>query len=421
LGRAISTLLLYLVFGAGYVFSLNIYVYVFSAVVIWLLGHFLFEWIYRNFNKNQGLPAGKRYSYRFNHLDKFLIFCTCAGMLAPLSFIAHAGINVSQIVDVRSLLSTAQSTHALMSENQIETDFVSKICLMLALSGIMMAGLYLGLGRPGRPLPNYILYSPITPYFVMMMLTTMRSLMVLALLVLFASFIASLALRGRDRAIFKSTLFLKVVSGVIGLFVMIVLMQAVRAGDYKFERLGDSLEHLRLWFAGYLPAFTSWSLTVWDGSHKMGASTFRLFASALGLQVDQMQYGGGMVSVGNGQVGNATTCLSFFVSDFGMKGALIFVFAWGCLNGWVSEAARRGKVILAPALSLLLATAIWAPNSWFLGYGARILSPVVITLYLYFFASTTVVDLRSRRRSRRPGEEGEQTDAFSPLVVQPQA
>jgi len=296
----------------------------------------------------------------------------------------------------------------------VEQSWVNKICLMVTLAGVIAAGIYIGAGRPGRRVPSWLLFAPILPYLAMMLLTTVRSMMIVPVILMFASWIAGLALTGRDRSIFRRDRVLRIVAGVIVIFTIILYFQGVRKGDYTFSRIDESVAKLRLWFAGYEPALVEYMSTVWDHRPQYGGSSFRVLTSLVGANDTALVYGADQLDIGMGDKSNAMTALRFILEDWGMKGSVIFCGIWGAVTGFVGEATRTGKLWLAPLLALLIAVAIFSPNSWFLNYGTRCFAPVVTMIYLLFFGKIISSRPVASRSGQRASSEAGGTDKINP-------
>ena len=414
-----AMLLLYRLFGFNYEYLLWVIAFTIACVSAWIAGEAGAGWLYR---REHIMERRARRSFQIRYLTTFLFATTAIGMIAPVDWVATSGMHLSEITNIGGLLDAAQDAHIALSQQRVEQSMVNKLCLMVALAGVTMAGIHIGTGqigngqtgngRPGRKTPAWLLAAPVVPYLTMMLLTTVRSMMVVPAVMFFASWIAGLALSDNDRAIFdpKRLRRLALVGAVMA--VVIVYLQGVRAGDYTFSRVGDTMVKMRLWTAGYEPALVSYMRQAWDHRLQYGASSFRVFTGLLGGDNAALAYGADQMDIGMNDKSNAMTALRFILEDWGMGGAVVFCLLWGALTGLAGEATRTGKLWLAPLYALLVAVALFSPNSWFLNYGTRCFAPVLAMLYLLAFGRVRVVDSgwqrparRRRRRSAKAGDE----------------
>jgi oligosaccharide repeat unit polymerase len=382
-------LLLYRLLGYNYEYLLWVIGFTAACIVAWVAGELGTAALYRREHVSERL-APKRFEFAF--LPEFLLVTTAIGMIAPLDWAATTGLDLARIKDVGALLDAAQSAHILLSQQRVEQSPVNKICLMVALSGVIMAGIFIGTGRAGRRVPTWMLFAPTLPYLSMMLLTTIRSMMIVPVIMMFVSWVAGLALNNRDRSIFKGERLVRIGVGVIVIFAIIAYLQGVRAGDYTFSRVDETMSRLRLWFAGYEPALVAYMSRIWDGQLQWGSSSFRVFASLFGADDTALAYGAGQLDIGMNEKSNAMTALRFILEDWGLAGAVVFCAIWGAVTGLVGEITRTGKLWIAPLLALLIAVALFSPNSWFLNYGTRCFAPVLTIGYLMFFGKVLVND-----------------------------
>lgn len=401
LGAWGAMLVLYKLLGWDYNYDRYVVIYTGVCVTLWALANIGAEWLYTREFINEDHLRDTQLSVHPQHLYRFVLACTLVSMIAPFAFIASSGIDIGKITNISALFAVAESTHLLLAENQLEQDPINKLTLMFGLSSIIMVGFYSGMGSPGRKLPTWLKFAPIVPFFLMMMLTTVRTLMIAPMIYLLASWVCGLTAVQREKMLFNRQLMTRVGGGFLIALIIIIGMQSIRAGVSSPADLLETLDHLRLWFAGYEAALTTWMTTVYDGSIAGGATTFRVIAGLLGVENSKIAYGTGMVWVSSSVDGNAKTILETFITDFGVTGAVVFCAFYGALTGLLSAMLRNRHLAVAPVLALLISAAIWAPNSWFLGYGTRLLAPVVPTIYIIMFWKVRSVSGDAVRRSRR--------------------
>jgi oligosaccharide repeat unit polymerase len=391
-------LFLYRVLGSDYEYLRWVIFYTIACILAWIAGDVAVGALYRR----EHIEARQQTrTYEFAFRREFLIATTAIGMIAPFAWAATTGIDLAQIRNVGALLDAASDAHQMLATQRVEQDIVNKICLMIALAGVIVGGIYMGVGRPGKRIGNWLLAAPVLPYLMMMLLTTIRSLMVIPILMMFGSWIAGLALRGRDRSIFEAGRLIKI-GGVVCLMLVIVLyLQGVREGDYTFSRFDKTIVRMRLWAAGYEPALVAYVTRVWDHRMEWGGSSFRVVTSLFGADDTKIVYGTGALDIGMNETSNAMTALRFILDDWGIVGSVIFCAFWGGVTGLSSEACRAGKLWVSPLLGLLISVAIFSPNSWFLNYGTRVFAPFLVVAYLTACGKTIVGPAREQRRRRR--------------------
>lgn len=397
-------LLLYWLLGSVYEYARWVLVLTGGCIAAWMAGHFLVARL--EGRRKEPRPKSPR-TFQFRRMRTLMAAATGIGMIAPINWLATTGFGVDQVTSLSAVNGIAQASYELLLEQRVEQDWINKLTLLVALAGIIVAGIYIGVGRPidhsippklspdgsvaqpPQPTPYWMLLAPFLPYVAMMALSTIRTLLIVPLLMLLCSWIAGLYLRGRERWIFRASMMLPLIGMVFATALVLVYMQAVRDGDPGLQRLGDTIAALRLWVAGYEPGLVAWLKRGWDGQYQWGASTFRVIAGIFGADDTKLVYGTGAVDIGNNESSNAMTALRFFIEDWGLVGAVIFCLLFGLLCGWLSEQMRRGKLLVAPVYALILATVIFAPNSWFLNYGSRVFSPVLAIGFMLFFCSQT--------------------------------
>lgn len=249
----------------------------------------------------------------------------------------------------------------------------------LATSSAVLAGIESAIARPGtRTLVAGLSLSLGAFAFLFSAATGVRSYLLATIVVYAAAFLAAKAFVAGDTFTITRRAF-GIGFAVIAFFlVWTVVVQSARRHDYTFERLADTFNYLRAWFAGYLPALSQWISTADVGSHAAqdgvaGSNLLRGLLTPLGLQ-----QGAGFteqipaVPIGNGATSNAMTLFRVLLLDFGYAGTI----AVCAVGGYVSQrtyirAANGSSWALLP-LAAIYAALLYSINYWFFAYGSRV-------------------------------------------------
>jgi oligosaccharide repeat unit polymerase len=414
-------LLLYRLVGTAYDYKAIIIMWTGVFVMLFMAGFHASAFAIGFRSKHAGDDSGARY-YDFKWLRTALIGTVIIGIGAPIKFAATAGISPSRILNIVGYFDVIQDTHAQLLQGTVEQDPINKICLMVALAGSTLGGIYLGLGRPGRKAPTWLCLAPIGPFFLMMLLTTVRGFVITPLVLLFCAYVAGMTVKGVERKLFRPAPIFISVGVLMFLIAMILIMQSIRMGDYQFRAMGDTVAHMRPWVAGYMPALSVWYYKIWDHQLLWGALSFKGIVSLFGMQGEGFSTTFDQMQIGMNQTSNAMTCLRIFINDFGLAGGVTAGLIFGLIAGALSELSRKGSIVAAVFLSTVLAAVVWAPNSWFLAYGIRLLSPFIAFAYVIAFVRRASPPANERQRPvgrpriqvrvRTPAPESTSTTAF---------
>lgn len=394
-------LLLYRLVGTQYDYKAIIILWTCVFVMLFMVGFHASAFAIGFRTKHTIEDSAPRY-YDFKWLPAALIGTAVIGVGAPIKFAATAGISPSRILNVVGYFDVIQDTHAQLLQGSVEQDPITKVCLMIALAGTTLGGLYLGLGRPGRKASPWLCLAPLGPFVLMMLLTTVRGFVITPLVLLACAYISGMTVMGLEKRLFRPGPII-IGGGVLMVLVaMILIMQSIRMGDYQFRNMGDTVAHMRPWVAGYMPALSVWYYKFWDHRLLWGALSFKGIVSLFGVQGEGFSTTFDQMQIGMNQTSNAMTCLRIFINDFGLIGGVGAGLVFGLIAGSLSELSRKGSVIAAVFLSTILAAVVWAPNSWFLAYGIRLLSPFIAAAYVIAFVRRAAppANVQTRTSSR---------------------
>ena len=252
---------------------------------------------------------------------------------------------------------------------------VTLATLALSCSAILI-GLQLGVATPGMRRRSRVLsVTALGAYaFVMSVTTGVRSfLLVGALLLAFTWLAARVACSGGENVITG-----RVVSvlggGVAVFFVWTVVVQSARLKDVGLQYVGETLEHLRPWVAGYLPALSGWYEDI-PSDHPLtgGRLLARGVLTVLGLDGGEgVDTRIGFEEISSGVYSNAMTIFRLLWTDFGVAGGALacFVFGFTAQRVYRSAINRGGAWIVV--LGCYYVAIFFSINYWFFAYGARV-------------------------------------------------
>lgn len=189
---------------------------------------------------------------------------------------------------------------------------------------------------------------------------------------------------GRNVISMKATTYASLAIGAFLLWTLVV--QSARLQDAEFQNIAGTLEHLRPWFGGYLPALSVWhdqQLNQIDYGY--GVHTFRAILGPLGLVTGEgFSERIGFSWIGNGHSSNAMTIFRVFWADFGTTGGTFACLIWGFLSNLVfRNAMRKGTFWLA--LQTASSCAIFfSINYWFFAYGTRLTAIIAAAVVFSF-------------------------------------
>jgi len=192
------------------------------------------------------------------------------------------------------------------------------------------------------------------------------------------------------------------VVGIVTAFVFliwVVVVQSARRGDFSFGQVGETLDYLRLWFAGYLPALSQWS----SGAdlHGGGVPGMHLLAGVLSnLGIGQGEGFTEKISqaeIGDGVTSNAMTVFRVLLVDFGYPGSLVACVVAGFISQQVYLRVLRGSAWAIVPLAAIYAAALYSFNYWLFARGSRIGG--VVLAFIIVVVSTRLRSAVPRRPS----------------------
>lgn len=187
---------------------------------------------------------------------------------------------------------------------------------------------------------------------------------------------------------------------VVGFLVWVVVVQSARLQDSSFSNVGQTLDHLRPWFAGYIPALSQWYELHFSSSDlTWGSTLMRSIAGPLGLASGEgFDAQVGFVWIADGISSNAMTIYRVLWSDFGVVGGAGLSMIAGFAAQFIYRRAVERSGIWLPLLAAAYASVLYSINYWFFGYGARVLALAIVVAVFIFTAPA--LNRRNVRRER---------------------
>lgn len=185
-----------------------------------------------------------------------------------------------------------------------------------------------------------------------------------------------------------------------------VVVQSARLRDLSFSQLGATLDHLRAWFAGYLPALSQWSAETDLPGRVFSGEVPVLAAGALGPlgvgQGEAFTEKVGLAEIGDGATTNAMTLFRVLLLDFGYAGTLVACAVAGFVAQRIYIKVVSGATWAIVPLVGLYASVLWSFNYWFFARGSRVsgllLALIVVLVSMWLSRPARSADRDSAKR-----------------------
>jgi oligosaccharide repeat unit polymerase len=342
-------------------------------------------------------PEERRF---FFVVSKHIVLLQCIGICAGLAGVILMSTSLGgSITDLSA--GAARSNARLIFTGEADIPGIVKQAFMFLCLGTVLSGVYWGSsgGRWKWPLVMGLFAAAL----LWTLVTTQRSYLFVPIIWWLSGYLTARTFLGLDREILNTKVVLIGMFAVVSLAVLMVGVRSMRTDTPFLEDLSGAFDSSRAWFAGSIPAFLVWH-DRWHGDTSFGALLANGVLSAMGSaealdRFAEVQY------IGYGQTTNALTLLRYLIGDFGVFGCGLFLALMGFSGGKLFESCRRGSPFATALLPSIIATAIWSPNSWFLGYGGRVSVGVVLVIGTVitslWIRRPRVQSARARRMSRR--------------------
>lgn len=208
--------------------------------------------------------------------------------------------------------------------------------------------------------------------------TGVRGYMLIAILLFSAAYLSTKVLLVGEGVRMPARVYVTAMVGIFIFLVWTVIVQSARRSDFSFARVGDTLDYLRAWFAGYMPALSQWSSSVefesyGFNSHFPGSN---LLAGVLGpleiVQGEGFNEQVNVIAIGDGATSNAMTVFRVLLLDFGYPGSLLACAIAGFAAQRIYIRVLGGSVLAIVPLAAVYAAILFSMNYWFFARGSRI-------------------------------------------------
>ncbi len=255
--------------------------------------------------------------------------------------------------------------------------------------------------------PSALVVAVLTFAFITSATTGIRNHLLVSILIFATACLAAKVLTtgGRVRISGRAYVIGAVVGGVF--LAWVVIVQSARRGDFSFARVGATLDFLRSWFAGYLPALAQWSSDTDPQAGIPGLNLLRGILTPLGVvEGEGFSEQIPVVSIGNGATSNAMTIFRVLLLDFGYVGSIVVCAVAGFISQRVYTRVVNGSINSIVLLAAVYAAAFYSINYWFFAYGSRIggvvLAFVVIAYSIRNQSTEGVTALGANNKAQSP-------------------
>lgn len=289
---------------------------------------------------------------------------------------ADVGMSVFNIRSLGELFDIGQENAAAVFQGEHAISAATSAALAVFQAAIALTGVRLVI-RPSRStyaLTGYLLFLALLSST----FTTQRSYLLVPIVWFIAGYVAALVASGR-RGLSRRTLALSFLSGII-LLALIVFLRAVRTAGSGAELSESTWAPTRLWLASYVPTFSSWYNASAEGPSDLGLlnGVVALVGPLLGMDVADDSYG--FHYVGLGSWSNAGTVMIRVAGPAGATWGAVTLIILGMLAHFTYERTAQGRPLAATLYIGVLSAIFWSINSWFFGYGSRVLALALLLL-----------------------------------------
>ncbi|MCY1707576.1 O-antigen polymerase [Pannonibacter sp. SL95] len=392
--------------GWSYYYSTEITGFVFASIIMFSLGACTFK----SLTPSRSLAVRKPQTEIADVLAERKVGLLILLLLLSCLPLIDLGMRSFSSVSLLGLLSSGDRMFSIMKENQAalyqdnELNFPGsfKLVTMILVFSAALIPITL-LSRKNRyPVANAILLLIVS--FLFSAASNVRSLLLVPLLMFSFSFVAACVVTQKTRILTRPRNLLSAVGLVTFFLVWIVVAQSARLGDADFERVGKTLDHMRPWFAGYVPALSVWYETyAQDYQMGLGTNLLRGLLGPLGL-VSGEGFDSRLIAVdiGNGQTSNAMTIFRVLILDFGLFGTAIACYFWGLVAEYTYYKAIKSAGAWIVALSAQYCAVFFSLNYWYFAYGARIFGIIgagfAVSFLVHLYRKKKAHQIRSSER-----------------------
>ena len=328
-----------------------------------------------------------------------VLVCAAVGVvgagIVSLSF-GHSLLSFSSLTD---LLGASQQNAVAIFRGENAIPFDGKLTFAILQLGCLLSGARFVFNSDRRQV--WEMGSLAFAALLWSIVTTQRSYILVPAVWGLSGVVAAYVYAGGLRRVIRPRSVVLTGFGAVVFGGLVLALRLVRTGGAAAPAVAGHglLDSSRPWLAGYIPAFSSaYVQSVQSTAGHSWSALFSGFVALVGKGSDQLS--GGYQYIGNGDTSNAATILPFFIGGGGVFGAAIALFALGCACQFAYRRASHGSLTAALAYACAAAGILWSPNSWFYGYGGRLLT-VIIAIALLLLAKWLPEAVRSGADSLR--------------------
>jgi len=309
-----------------------------------------------------------------------ITFCYVFLALSLIS-IVYGASQLGGLAALKSGLFEAMKSNkaALIEGEEYAIPLGIKLANMMVLTTSILAGLaFASKGKTQSTLGFAFLVPFVTSVLLLSAVTGVRGYILSSGLFFGFSYISGRTFINFGRNVVRPKVIVYGLVAVTAFLVWTVIVQSARLEDTRLQNLSGTLEHLRPWFGGYLPALSVWYDNHYSGDYRLGAYLLRGILAPLGLVSgegfnERMDFSW----IGNGQASNAMTAFRAMWADFGPFGTAAFCLVWGFFSSYSFQAAmNKGRAWLV-LLACNYCAIFFSINYWFFAHGAKIFAAII--------------------------------------------
>lgn len=362
-----------LVFGSVYTYSADALAAMGALIACFIAGCLLVSSSraapHRTGPRPEGVPVEDRWRPKISR--NAILLGALVGLFGAAVVSRTLGHSLLAFGSVGEFFAASQENAVSLYRGENAIPFVGKICFAVLQLACLASGAKLVLTKDQKIRWELIALGVAAVAWTLV--TTQRTYVLVPAVWWLSGYVAASTYVGGSRRLKPRSVLLAAV-GATAFGAAILAVRLVRTGSSASSASG-LIDSSRPWLAGYIPAFSS---TYSRSTGESGSALTGLLQGVralIGQGSDQLS--GGYENIGNGDSSNAGTILRFFLAGGDVLTAGVYLFALGCLCQFAYRRARNGYPLGAVAYAACIAGILWSPNSWFYGYGGRILAAIL--------------------------------------------
>jgi oligosaccharide repeat unit polymerase len=320
--------------------------------------------------------------------------------LASLGLYLHAGGVSLGTIAGGGIAESARELTGRYYRKELDGDTaLGKSLQAISFAAAFLAGIFRG-ALPGKGKHNWWMAVTLLPCVLRLVLTTNRNSLLIPLLNYAVGYGTGRVWSATD-GLFRPAYLARKLLLIAPVLSAAVIVPAFVRWDKDSAQAAEALDKMRIWSAGYLPAFAYWYDFVYERDpgeyeHAMvrpfleqlkvvEAETDAAAAAAGFFPLDYLDF-----------TSNCPTVMRSVIGQFGLLGGLVFMSLAGAALQIAYYRCRAGGPSAAAFCAVGAAIIVFGVNSYYLRVGARILGSAL--LIAYFVAVT----LHGRRAASKP-------------------